>query len=103
MKIGFDSEKYQKVQSEKIIERIKMFDNKLYLEFGGKLFDDTHAKRVLPGFELDSKVRLLKELKDITEISCLFKFTDISGEVFINSYNINNYDDYSLFRHGIFS
>ena len=62
MKIGFDNEKYLKMQSEHIRERINQFDNKLYLEFGGKLFDDYHASRVLPGFEPDSKLRLLKQL-----------------------------------------
>ena len=56
MKIGFDNEKYLNIQKEKILERIKMFDNKLYLEFGGKLFDDYHASRVLPGFKPDSKI-----------------------------------------------
>ena len=55
MKIGFDNEKYLKMQSEHIRERINHFDNKLYLEFGGKLFDDYHAARVLPGFAPDSK------------------------------------------------
>ncbi len=59
MKIGFDNEKYLKMQSEHIRERIGQFDNKLYLEFGGKLFDDYHASRVLPGFEPDSKLRML--------------------------------------------
>ena len=54
MKFGFDSEKYRKIQSQKIKERISQFGNKLYLEFGGKLFDDHHASRVLPGFEPDS-------------------------------------------------
>ncbi len=68
MEIGFDSEKYLKVQSEKIKERIKMFDNKLYLEFGGKIFDDYHASRVLPGFMADNKIRLLKEFKDDLEV-----------------------------------
>ena len=56
-KIGFDNELYVKLQTETIKERIKMFNNKLYLEFGGKLFDDHHAKRVLPGFELNAKIR----------------------------------------------
>jgi len=55
MKIGFDNEKYLTMQSEHIRDRISKFDNKLYLEFGGKLFDDYHASRVLPGFEPDSK------------------------------------------------
>ena len=59
MKTGFDNEKYLTMQSEHIRERISKFDNKLYLEFGGKLFDDYHASRVLPGFEPDSKLRML--------------------------------------------
>ena len=54
MKIGFDNEKYLKMQSEHIRDRINQFDNKLYLEFGGKLFDDFHASRVLPGFAPDA-------------------------------------------------
>ena len=62
MRIGFDNEKYLKMQSEHIRNRIGKFGNKLYLEFGGKLFDDYHASRVLPGFAPDSKLRLLKEL-----------------------------------------
>ena len=57
MQIGFDNEKYLKVQSEKIKERIKMFDQKLYLEFGGKIFDDYHAERVLPWFKNEAKIR----------------------------------------------
>ena len=56
MKIGFDNEKYLKMQSEHIRDRINQFDNKLYLEFGGKLFDDFHASRVLPGFAPDAKL-----------------------------------------------
>ena len=68
MKIGFDNEKYLKMQSEHIRERIGQFDNKLYLEFGGKLFDDFHASRVLPGFQPDSKLRMLCELSDQAEI-----------------------------------
>ena len=67
-KIGFDSDKYLKIQSEKIRERIKMFNNKLYLEFGGKIFDDHHAARVLPGFRPDNKIRLLQEFKDDLEV-----------------------------------
>ncbi len=67
-KIGFDNEKYLKLQSEKIKERIGAFGGKLYLEFGGKLFDDYHASRVLPGFEPDSKIRMLKALSDDCEI-----------------------------------
>ncbi|MGN0165389.1 MAG: DUF1846 domain-containing protein [Lachnospiraceae bacterium] len=68
MRIGFDNEKYLKIQSEHIKERIAQFDNKLYLEFGGKLFDDYHASRVLPGFEPDSKLKMLLQLKDQAEI-----------------------------------
>ena len=57
--IGFDNDKYLRTQSEKIRERIEKFGGKLYLEFGGKLFDDFHASRVLPGFAPDSKIRML--------------------------------------------
>ena len=71
MKIGFDNEKYVKIQSKKIKERIKMFD-KLYLEVGGKLFDDTHAKRVLPGCDLNVKIKMFQELKkDLEIILCI--------------------------------
>ena len=68
MEIAFDNEKYLKIQQEKIEERIKMFDNKLYLEFGGKIFDDYNASRVLPGFSPDAKIRLLQEFKENLEI-----------------------------------
>ncbi|MCL1811244.1 MAG: DUF1846 domain-containing protein [Methanomassiliicoccaceae archaeon] len=67
MKIGFDNGKYIKVQSEHIQERINKFGGKLYLEFGGKLFDDYHASRVLPGFKPDSKISMLMEMKDSVE------------------------------------
>ena len=67
-KTGFDNEKYIKMQSENIKKRISQFGGKLYLEFGGKLFDDTHASRVLPGFKPDSKLQMLLELKDQAEI-----------------------------------
>ena len=67
MKTGFDSEKYRKLQSEHIRERIRKF-GKLYLEFGGKLFDDNHASRVLPGFLPDNKLNMLEELKEQAEI-----------------------------------
>lgn len=75
--IGFDNEKYIKMQSEKIIERIEMFGGKLYLEFGGKLFDDYHASRVLPGFKPDSKVKMLLRLKDQAEIVIVINASDI--------------------------
>ncbi len=68
MKIGFDNKKYVNLQSKHILERITQFDNKLYLEFGGKLFDDYHAARVLPGFLPDSKLKMLLELKEQVEI-----------------------------------
>ncbi|BBF43494.1 cell division protein FtsH [Lachnospiraceae bacterium KM106-2] len=68
MKIGFDNDKYLSMQSEHIRERISKFGNKLYLEFGGKLFDDYHASRVLPGFQPDSKLRMLLQLKEQAEI-----------------------------------
>lgn len=77
MRIGFDNEKYLKMQSEHIRNRIGKFDNKLYLEFGGKLFDDYHASRVLPGFAPDSKLRLLKELSSQAEIVIVISAKDI--------------------------
>ena len=77
MKIGFDNEKYLKMQSEHIRERINKFDNKLYLEFGGKLFDDYHAARVLPGFAPDSKLKLLKQLSDQAEVVIVISARDI--------------------------
>ena len=79
MKIGFDNEKYLKMQSEHILERIKKFDNKLYLEFGGKLFDDFHASRVLPGFMPDSKLKMLLELKEQAEIVFVISAEDIES------------------------
>lgn len=77
MKIGFDNEKYLKMQSEHIRERISQFNNKLYLEFGGKLFDDYHASRVLPGFKPDSKLRMLMQLSDQAEIVIVISAGDI--------------------------
>ncbi len=67
-RIGFDNDKYIRLQSQNITDRIAMFGDKLYMEFGGKLFDDFHASRVLPGFHPDSKVKMLLELKDDAEI-----------------------------------
>ena len=77
MKIGFDNEKYLKMQSEHIRDRINQFDNKLYLEFGGKLFDDFHASRVLPGFAPDAKLRMLMQLSDQAEIVMAISASDI--------------------------
>ena len=76
-KIGFDNEKYLKIQSEHIRERIAQFDGKLYLELGGKLFDDHHASRVLPGFKPDSKLRMLAQLRDSIEIVIVVSADDI--------------------------
>lgn len=77
MERGFDNEKYLKLQTENILKRIDKFNNKLYLEFGGKLFDDMHASRVLPGFEPDAKVKILKKLKDKCEIIFVINANDI--------------------------
>lgn len=65
---GFNSEKYIREQASAILERVKIFDNKLYLEFGGKLLFDYHASRVLPGFDPNVKMRLLTQLKDKADI-----------------------------------
>lgn len=75
--IGFDNKKYLSMQSENIQERIDAFGDKLYLEFGGKLFDDYHASRVLPGFEPDSKIKMLLKLKDVAEILVVISANDI--------------------------
>lgn len=77
MKIGFDNQKYVKIQSEHIKERIAQFGNKLYLELGGKLFDDHHASRVLPGFKPDSKLSMLQQLADTCEIVIVISAKDI--------------------------
>jgi len=77
MRIGFDNEKYLKIQSEHIRERINQFGDKLYLEFGGKLFDDYHASRVLPGFAPDSKLQMLLQLSDMAEIVIVISASDI--------------------------
>ena len=88
MKKGFDSELYLKIQSEKIEERINMFD-KLYLEFGGKIFDDFHASRVLPGFESNAKIKLLAKLKDITEVILCINANDIEKNKIRADYGIS--------------
>jgi len=89
MEKGFDSERYLKVQSEKIEERIKMFDNKLYLEFGGKIFDDYHATRVLPGFESDAKIKLLKKFKNDLEVIFCINAADIQKSKIRADYGIS--------------
>lgn len=76
-RIGFDNEKYLRLQSQHIKERINKFGGKLYLEFGGKLFDDFHASRVLPGFAPDSKIKMLEQLKDQAEVVIVINAADI--------------------------
>ena len=78
-RIGFDSQKYRQLQSARIRERIANFGGKLYLEFGGKLFDDYHASRVLPGFAPDNKIRMLLELKEQAEIVIAINANDIEN------------------------
>ena len=75
--VGFDNEKYLQLQSQHIRERIGQFGGKLYLEFGGKLFDDNHASRVLPGFQPDSKVKMLLTMKDQAEVVMVINAGDI--------------------------
>ena len=89
MKSGFDSELYLQVQSEKIEEKIKMFDNKLYLEFGGKIFDDYHAARVLPGFKPDAKIKLLQKFKDDLEVIFCINSADIEKSKIRADYGIS--------------
>ena len=88
MKKGFDNEKYLKMQSAHIMERIEKFGNKLYLEFGGKLFDDYHASRVLPGFEPDSKLQMLLKLKEQAEIVIVISAEDIEENKIRGDYGI---------------
>ena len=88
MKIGFDNDKYLAMQSEHIRDRIKKFDNKLYLEFGGKLFDDYHASRVLPGFQPDSKLQMLLQLKEQAEIVIVISAEDIISSKVRGDYGI---------------
>ena len=78
-KIGFDNTKYLKMQSENIRKRIDQFGGKLYLEFGGKIFDDCHASRVLPGFKVDAKLQLLLELKEQVEMIIVINSDDIEN------------------------
>lgn len=92
MRIGFDNDKYLKMQSEHIRERIAQFGNKLYLEFGGKLFDDYHASRVLPGFQPDSKLQMLLQLKEQAEIVIVISAEDIEDNKIRGDYGIT-YDN----------
>ena len=77
MSVGFDNNLYVQKQAENIRKRISEFGNKLYLEFGGKMFDDYHAARVLPGFDLNAKIKLLQEFKDTAEIVFCINAADI--------------------------
>ncbi|MGI6201164.1 MAG: DUF1846 domain-containing protein [Christensenellales bacterium] len=79
MRIGFDNQLYLDKQAQMIREKIAQFDNKLYLEFGGKLFDDYHASRVLPGFDVNAKIRLLQQFKDQAEIIFCINAGDIEN------------------------
>lgn len=88
MKIGFNNESYLKNQSEHIRERIAMFGDKLYMEFGGKLYDDNHASRVLPGFEPDSKLKMLQQLSDSAEIVIVISAVDIEKNKIRNDLGI---------------
>ena len=90
--VGFDYEKYLKLQSERILERIGLFENKLYLEFGGKLLDDQHAARVLPGYMPDTKVHLLRTLADKAEIVIAINASNIDSSKSIGDSGIS-YDD----------
>ena len=91
-KLGFDNDKYIRMQSEHIRERVCEFGDKLYLELGGKLFDDYHASRVLPGFQPDSKIKMLMQMKDKLEILIVISASDIVKNKVRSDYNIT-YDN----------
>lgn len=101
MKIGFDNDRYLSMQSAHIKERIAKFDNKLYLEFGGKLYDDYHASRVLPGFKPDSKLQMLMQLSDQVEIIIAISAEDIEKNKIRGDLGIT-YDNDLLRLKGIF-
>ncbi|MBO4354210.1 MAG: DUF1846 domain-containing protein [Clostridia bacterium] len=101
MQKGFDNDKYIRLQSERIRERIKKFGGKLYLEFGGKLFDDFHASRVLPGFEPDSKIRMLENLSSDAEIIICISADDIEKSKVRSDLDIT-YDEDVLRLIGVF-
>ena len=88
LKVGFDNDKYLRLQSEHIRERVCEFGDKLYLELGGKLFDDYHASRVLPGFQPDSKIKMLMQMKDKLEILIVISASDIVKNKVRSDYNI---------------
>ena len=89
MALAFDNKKYLELQSKKILERVEKFDKKLYLEFGGKLFDDFHASRVLPGFEPDSKLKMLLSIKDSVEVVIVISAVDIQNNKIRGDLGIN--------------
>ena len=89
MRIAFDNDKYLKLQSENILDRVEKFGNKLYLEFGGKLFDDFHACRVLPGFLPDAKLKMLLSIKDKVEVIITINAKDIENNKIRGDLNIN--------------
>ena len=91
--IGFDNQQYLTMQSEQIRHRIAQFGGKLYLEFGGKLFDDFHASRVLPGFEPDSKIRMLQQLKEDVEVVITINAADIESNKVRGDLGITYEDD----------
>ena len=89
MKLAFDNEKYLSLQSKKILERVEKYEQKLYLEFGGKLFDDFHASRVLPGFKPDSKLKMLLSIKDKVEVVVVINALDIQNNKVRSDIGIN--------------
>lgn len=93
MKKAFDNKKYIKLQSDKILERVSQFDDKLYIEFGGKIFDDYHASRVLPGFEIDSKVKALASIKKKVEVIINISADDIQTGKTRNDIGLTYEDD----------
>ena len=93
MKIAFDNDKYLRLQSEEILRRVNHFGDKLYLEFGGKLFDDYHASRVLPGFLPDSKLKMLLSLKEKVEVVIVINSCDIQKNKIRSDLNINYEDE----------
>lgn len=89
MRLAFDNEKYLELQSKNILDRVSHFGNKLYMEFGGKLFDDYHASRVLPGFLPDAKLKMLLKLKDKVEVVIVINSKDIQKNKIRSDLNIN--------------
>ena len=89
MKKAFDNKKYLELQSENILNRVEKFGNKLYLEFGGKLFDDYHASRVLPGFAPDTKLKMLLKIKEKVEVVIVINANDIEKNKIRGDLGIN--------------